>query len=271
MREFRTSRDVPDFANMDLIAEEYLDIYLFHELVEAGKAEKDISVKGYNEFHIYSSTVEAYNRYFEEFKCECTNEVDHFLLTHLSVFAEFRRQLYKGWYPKPIVWDERKHNAYYVQKLEASFTFELFVYLSFYKRKVDLKPFWEREGQDSGENELGVEIKFDMESANTQNFYIEYAEKNDASNQEYVDSGILKTDNTKLIFIGTKDENVILKKNELVQVFNIQKEKRQRTGQTDPGFFFVQKPTSLGLLIRKDIAGRMSLSIDEAVELLLNK
>ncbi len=269
MKAFRQNKNIKDFANLDEITEEYLSIYIFHNLVEEKMAPDSISVEGYEHFHLLDTTVRAYDLFYKEYRCECKNAVDNYLLTHLSVFSLFRRTLYKKWYPKPVVWEERAHTQYYVNQLEDSFTFELFVYLSFYKRGVDLKPYWNADGQDSGENELGVEIKYDKESANTGNYYIEYAEKSNENNNDYIASGILKEDNTRLFFIGNKTEYVILKKSNLVDIYNQQKQLMRDIGRTGEGYRFVSIATSKGLLIRKELAKDISISIDDAVKMLI--
>lgn len=271
MLEFHEHRSVTEFEQLDTITEEYLDIYLFHLLVEEENANAPVDIEGYNNFHIKSSTLTAYTEFHNQNKDNNSNVIDQYLSSHPEVFELFKTELYRQWYPKPIIWNERNHNDYYIKKLEASFTFELYVYRSFYERGVDLQPYWDRDGQNAGENNLGVEIKFDMESANTQNYYIEYAEKTHPANLEYVASGILKNDNTLLWFIGTIDEHIIIRKSTLVQMYNRQRAIRQRTGQTEAGYRFTGIATSLGLLVRKDIARRAALTLDEAANLLLDQ
>lgn len=56
--------------------------------------------------------------------------------------------------------------------------------------------------QRLGENRHDIEIKRDGRFRETGNLYIEYAEKSNPNNPEYVDSGILRKDNSWLWVIG---------------------------------------------------------------------
>jgi hypothetical protein len=56
-----------------------------------------------------------------------------------------------------------------------------------------------------GESRTGVEIKHDEIFGKTGNLWIEISEKADPLNQNYVDSGIYRTDNTWLYAIGDYD------------------------------------------------------------------
>ena len=56
------------------------------------------------------------------------------------------------------------------------------------------------------------------------NVYVEYAEKSKASNYDFVNSGILKNDNTRFFLIGTEEKFWIFQKNRLIEIYNEEKE-----------------------------------------------
>lgn len=73
------------------------------------------------------------------------------------------------------------------------------IYISYYVSKL---------GQyNVGESRNGYEVKFDMLLKQTNNLYIEYAEKSNPTNYNYVSSGILRDNNTKFWIQG--DEKIV--------------------------------------------------------------
>jgi len=71
-----------------------------------------------------------------------------------------------------------------------------------------------------GESLQGVEIKLDMKYNETGNIYIETGEKAEPRNGEYYPSGIFRSDNTWLYFIGNYDELYAFSKKQLIKVYN---------------------------------------------------
>ncbi len=268
MKEFRIKRNVVEYSALDIVAEEYFDIFIYSKLIVDKLPINNIDLNLYSDFHLYESIVTGYNLFYTANHINPQNVVDAFISSHQEMYLTFRQGLYKDYYPKPIIWEERNHTGYYEKQLEESFCFEIYVYLTFYKRGVDLKPYWDRDGQDSGENELGVEIKNDKLSVQTGNFYIEYAEKSNSDNYVYVPSGILKADNTRFILIGVIDDYLIFEKQVLIKIYHTQSQRLKDTGKTDYGYRFVRIKTSKGLLIRKDIAEQIAISLDIVIETL---
>ena len=266
MKEFRIIRKVVEYTAVDNIAEEYFDIFIYSKLIVDKIPIDTINLTQYKDFHVYESVVTGYNLFYANNNATPLNDVDAFVLSHPDMYAQFRQGFYNTYFPKPIIWDERNHTGYYEKQLEESFLFELHIYLTFYKKGIDLKPYWDRDGQDSGENELGVEIKNDKRSIDTGNFYIEYAEKSNSDNDVYVPSGILKDDNTKFILIGVINDYLIFEKTTLIKVYNRQSQLFRKTGKTDEGYRFVSIKTSKGLLIRKNIANQIAISLDAVIE-----
>lgn len=70
-----------------------------------------------------------------------------------------------------------------------------------------------------GESRMGLEIKFDDRLADTGNVYIEMYEKTRARNSAFVESGILRCDNTLLYGIGNRREFYIFGKRTLQRVY----------------------------------------------------
>ena len=90
-----------------------------------------------------------------------------------------------------------------------------------------------------GENKQGFEIKFDDKYKDTGNIYIEIAEKSNAVNLNFVNSGIFRNDNTWLYLIGNYNEIFIFSKNHLKLMYESKKYKE------------VETATSKGILINK--------------------
>ena len=91
--------------------------------------------------------------------------------------------------------------------------------------------------QRNGETEEGFEIKFDNVSISSGNLYIEYMEKKHRTDRCYVNSGILKSDNSKYWIIGNYNFVFIIKKQVLFDLYfegNLKK---------------VETPTSRGYLL----------------------
>ena len=98
-----------------------------------------------------------------------------------------------------------------------------------------------------GENKQGIEIKFDDRYKETGNLYIEIKEKSNATNPNYVDSGIYRSDNTWLYVIGDYTEVFIFSKKQLIMMHK-------------KGIFKeVTTPTSIGFLVPRAKAVKYSI------------
>jgi hypothetical protein len=78
--------------------------------------------------------------------------------------------------------------------------------LHFYKGKTE---------QLKGENAEGVEIKFDARMKDTDNIYIETAEKSKGNNLNYYPSGIFREDNSCWFWIGDYKQAFVFEKKTL--------------------------------------------------------
>lgn len=93
--------------------------------------------------------------------------------------------------------------GYYGDKLEEGLRFEDFVAGVLHRRGIILVSLHSRYSQyNIGENLLGAEIKRDSKYPETDNLYIEIAEKAHPDNKFYVPSGIYRNDNSWLYIIG---------------------------------------------------------------------
>jgi hypothetical protein len=127
---------------------------------------------------------------------------------------------------------------YYKEKLEQGLYYQDFVTDQFYKIGIPLLSYSSKEYQNMiGENKAGIEIKNDTKFPETGNLYIEVAEKSNPENRNYIDSGILRKDNTWLYVIGNMGKIFIFSKKQLVMFY----QKKL--------FREVQTPTSKGFLI----------------------
>jgi len=121
--------------------------------------------------------------------------------------------------------------------------YEEFVYNKIeYLLGIKIKPFIGKNQQLLGENNKGIEIKFDGRMKETNNIYIETAEKSRANKTEYFPSGIFRDDNSKWYWIGDYAEAFVFEK------FKLQKYIEHKN------FKSVTTSTSKGVLMPKEIA-----------------
>lgn len=137
-------------------------------------------------------------------------------------------------------------NGYYGKKLDQGQEFQDFVTQALYQRGIVIVGYSSRRYQiEHGENMLGAEIKRDDRFRDTGNLYIEVAEKSHPNNPSYVESGILRDDNSWLFLIGDELE---------IWVFAI----KQLRGLI-PNYRAVKTPTSRGVLMPVRDADRHSI------------
>lgn len=105
----------------------------------------------------------------------------------------------------------------------------------------------EKYQSEYGESSSGIEIKYDRKFRETGNFYIEYQEKSNKNNPYYVDSGILRKDNTWLWVIGDYDDLYIVPKKDLRRLY-IWTRRHLETAAAN-GIRLIEKETSRGMLV----------------------
>lgn len=100
---------------------------------------------------------------------------------------------------------------------------------------------------ECGESLSGIEIKYDGMFRKTGNFYIEYQEKSNKNNPNYVDSGILRNDNTWLWAIGDYLDIYIVPKESLKRLYSWTC--AHSSAALKSGIRFAEKETSRGMLV----------------------
>lgn len=126
---------------------------------------------------------------------------------------------------KPLLFKNTLRGKQYINNLNKAHEFEIFVENEFRKLGIEIGLYKTKEGQYSGETEIGLEIKYDMQLEKTGNIYIEFQEKTSPNDKYFFDSGILKQDNTKWWLIGNKEEHYFIAKSELLKYYkNITRE-----------------------------------------------
>lgn len=121
---------------------------------------------------------------------------------------------------KPVIWNiSRKHTSYTIMQIERGAIMEKFIDNEFKRWGIDIGFFYSPFSQSCGESRLGLEIKHDMKSKKTGNYYIECYETLGVGKAQLVSSGILKNDNTIFWLIGTLDEYYIVYKEDLRRLY----------------------------------------------------
>lgn len=110
-------------------------------------------------------------------------------------------------------------NNYYQDMLEKGQKYQDFIMIELHKRGIVLQPIQSRSYQLGMENLLGMEIKFDDKMKDTGNIYFETHEKSNADNQHFIESGILRNDNSWLFAIGDYSVLYIFSKKRLCSLY----------------------------------------------------
>jgi len=104
-----------------------------------------------------------------------------------------------------------------------------------------------------GESRMGLEIKLDDWLARSGNVYFEMYEKTRASNQRFIESGILRCDNTLLYGIGNRKEFFIFGKRTLQRVYEAF-DRGMVPPPADKDFIRRATPTSKGFTLPRWLA-----------------
>jgi len=127
-------------------------------------------------------------------------------------------------------------NEYYKKMLEIGLEYQDFVVERLYDVGLPLISYSSKKFQHLiGENKAGFEIKKDQKFRDTNNFYIEIAEKSDPNNFEYIQSGIYRNDNTWLWIQGDEKNIYVFSKKQLIILHKSKRYKEIKTA-TSIGF-----------------------------------
>lgn len=167
---------------------------------------------------------------------------------------------------KPVIWGDRNRDAYYINNLTDSHRFEVYIDTLFAQNGVDLGLYYGRDEQyNQGENRLGIEIKRDKKSSEgSPNLFIEYQERLNPRSQEWVNSGILRDDNTRFYLIGDIDNFWVFNKEDLVYIYN--QLYRGNSYYNGCRLVKVVRGTSRGYIIPKDYANQIAISFEELLQ-----
>lgn len=253
--------------NHSKTSQEGLSIFLYNELI-LKQSLSHISIDDYISFQLTDKIIASYNLWIDN-GCPNLDIVENWCEQNEVQVSRFKNEFGTTFKPKVELWSDRDKTDYFTEKLQISFDFEHFIYNIFKDKGIDLGEYLTSEGQYKGENERGIEIKNDTLIKKTGNIYIEYMEKSKASNWVYVNSGILKDDNTKFLLIGDYDEFWIFRKDRLVEIFNEEISINHR-GQSSPrGIQFKQIATSRGFVYPVKEAIKETVSINTVIDELI--
>ncbi len=144
---------------------------------------------------------------------------------------------------------------YYKDRLKQGLKYQDFIMNLFADELgIIISIYTSREYQLVGESMQGIEIKHDDQYAKTDNLYIEYAEKSNKDNREYIGSSILRKDNTWLWVIGNYKRVFIFAKKLL---------KRLYVGRDALKYQIVETETSRGYLLPHKDAVKYAAKIIE--------
>ena len=200
-----------------LTGEEYVTLALFNFYFY----KKTCNVEVFSEeIILYEELIELYNNFIKE------DQKKSMFLSYILEIGEKNIKTYinkydkEPWkYSKPVIWKDRRKRKYYIDKLTESHRFEIYVDYMFKQNNFDIGIYYQKEDQYIGESNAGIEIKYDNESLKTHNLYIEYKERLH-SEGSWIDSGILKQDNTIYWAIGNYKEIFFIKKSVLIDIMN---------------------------------------------------
>ena len=143
-------------------------------------------------------------------------------------------------------------NDYYKECLEKGLEYQDFVTVKMAKELgIIISNFSSKQYQyNIGENQQGIEIKFDDKYKETGNLYIETSEKSCATMSSYTKSGIYRNDNTWLYLIGNYESIFIFGK-KILQIQCESKKYRKVVTPTSKGFLLDDKGQKTALKIIK--------------------
>lgn len=238
-------------------------VLLYYSLMYKNK------IANYSEFQITESLIDEYNSDNSREKRIEVEKMIEYKKEDLDKFrAEYAETVWD--YEKPVIWSDRKKTKYYIEQLNTSHRFEVYIDFLFRQAGYDIGLFYGKNQQyKQGETEAGIEIKCDMKFQETGNVYIEYQERM-TQNGEWVDSGILKKDETQYFLIGTVEKFYILPRTKLRNYYNRLVNYKEKIS----GMRLVEEKehqTSKGFIMSKQRAEQDNLTVEKVVGMLKNE
>lgn len=246
---------------------EYLQIYCYYQLIINDKP--DLDIEAYPAFELTDTIIDSFNQWVK--KGEYVNsKVIAWFEANSDRTEYFDRNFPNIFKPKVSVWSDRNKTDYYKGKLQDSFIFENYIAeLLRHKYGLDIGQYMTPKGQyELGENALGIEIKNDTLIEKYGNVYIEYQEKSNSGNNDYVNSGILKNDQCEYFLIGTQKKFYIFKKSRLIRIFEEEIRNKRKGIRSPRGILFKQIATSKGYVYPVRNAKNDIITLDEMVAII---
>ena len=249
---------------------EYLQIFCFANIIVNKK--KNFSIDDYEQFELTDVLINQYNKWIAQ-NTPDSHLISNWFEANEDLVENFKCEFGLKYAPKVAIWSDREKTGYYKTKLQDSFIFENYIAdLVQSKYGVDIGPFLTPEGQyELGENALGIEIKNDTLIEKYGNVYIEYQEKSNSTNNDYINSGILKNDNCKYFLIGTKAKFYIFRKSRLVEIYHEENSLRHQGKVSKRGIHFKNIATSRAYVYPVRLAIQDTISFSHMMNEILFK
>lgn len=217
-------------------------------------------------FHIKEELIESFNNLSRD----KVNQIEQAAISDSEELEKFENEYAREpWnFEKPVIWGDREHTENFIIKLETSHRFEVYIDSEFKRNHFDIGLYYGRDGQYAGESNAGIEIKNDCKMEQTGNIYVEYQERMEDTGK-WVNSGILKQDNTIVYVFGTMRDYLFVLKERLIYYYEALLNHEELEGMR-----FVNETahhTSKGYIISRSVLENDSLSINQIILMLNNR
>ena len=237
--------------------EDYILLYCY----DMAMAEKEIP---YADWCLKEDLIHRYNREQDQQKL---NKVTKTIIQHSGQIETLKEKWEtEPWeVEKPVIWGDRVKSEYYIKNLTDSHKLEVYAdYIFKTKYDVDIGLYYGKSQQyNKGETKAGIEIKCDKLFLKTGNYYFEYQERIHA-NSLWVNSGILKEDNTKYYLYRVVGNIKIFSREALKQIY----EELVVHNHPVAGCRKVAARigTSKGFVVNKDYVEALEVPMDQVVQ-----
>ena len=128
------------------------------------------------------------------------------------------------------------------------------------RQGIIITPYMGFHNQQQGETLQGIEIKYDKKMKIYNNIYIETHEKTNKNNKNWIESGILKTDNSIMWIIGDYSRFFLISKKQLLNIYKNIKTDIEKKGVKSKYLINIKETaTSRGYIIPCDVADEICI------------